>query len=89
MSEEKKVVDVTKLEREELEELLLKLSSENKNMAEFITHINNLNKVLEHKLEVLGDRLLKVRQFTRALCGQVGILEDIQGVKTDDISNSL
>lgn len=88
MSEEKQVVDVTKLERGELEELILKLSSENNMRAEYITRIHKLNADLEQHIIVLEDRLLIIRRFTICLSKQVGLLLE-EGEETYDSPNSV
>jgi len=76
----KEQVDITKVDREALENVVMQLQTDNKLMAQQIIAANRLNRDLEAQLEEVGSRLLAVR----SLVGKIDIIVGLKDLPTGE-----
>lgn len=69
----KEQVDITKIDRVALENVVLALQSENRIMAQHLIAANRTNRDLEGQLEETGGRLLAVRSLITKIDVIVGL----------------
>ena len=69
MSEERQVVDITQVDRDSLEKLVIQLQHDNRSMTSIIAEQNV-------QMEIVAVRLLKARKLTKYLEVAVGLDEE-------------
>ena len=90
---EKTQVDITTVPRDQLEQVVLRLQSENRLQAQQIISLNRLNRNLEGELANLGERMLIVRGLLKRIEHATGLQPvavqlEVSDVESDSVSGA-